>query len=76
MCSITVTLTSYLSTLRKQTTCKYHLLKKATNIILSNVTRKTHIKYLGVFIDEHLNWGRKFCILITKYHVTWELLIN
>ena len=30
--------------------------QKATNIILSNVTRKTHIKYLGVFIDEHLNW--------------------
>ena len=31
--------------------------QKATNIILSNITRKTHIKYLGVFIDEHLNWG-------------------
>ena len=31
--------------------------QKATNVILSNVTRKTHIKYLGVFIDEHLNWG-------------------
>ena len=31
--------------------------QKATNIILSNLTRKTHIKYLGVFIDhEHINW--------------------
>ena len=31
--------------------------QKATNIILGNITRKTHIKYSGVFIDEHLNWG-------------------
>ena len=31
--------------------------QKATNIILSNITRKTPIKYLCVFIDEHLNWG-------------------
>ena len=30
--------------------------QKATNIIWSNVTRKTYIKYLGVFIDEHFNW--------------------
>ena len=25
--------------------------QKATNIILGNITRKTHIKYLGVFIE-------------------------
>ena len=31
--------------------------QKATNIILSNITLKTHIKNLGVFVDEHLNWG-------------------
>ena len=31
--------------------------QKAANIILVNITRKIHIKYLGVFIDEHLNWG-------------------
>ena len=31
--------------------------QKATNNILSYIARKTNIKYLSVFIEEHLNWG-------------------
>jgi hypothetical protein len=30
--------------------------KKKVDINIPNVNRKTYIKYLGVFIDEHLNW--------------------
>ena len=40
--------------------------QKATNIILSNITRKTHTKYLGVFIDEHFNWGRQILHINNK----------
>ena len=27
------------------------------NITVCNIQRKSQIKYLGVFIDEHLQWG-------------------
>ena len=32
----------------------YYLLD---TLVLSYIARKTNIKYLSVFIDEHLNWG-------------------
>ena len=31
--------------------------QKRVNININNIERKSYIKYLGVFIDEHLRWG-------------------
>ena len=42
--------------------------KKKTNIRITacNIEQKSQIKYLGVFIDEHLKWDAQLQHIITK----------
>ena len=43
------------------------------NINSLNIERKTSIKYLGIYLDEHLNWKTKIAHKSPLYHIIKSL---
>jgi len=52
--------------------------KKKTNIRITacNIEQKSQIKYLGVFIDEHLKWDAQLQQLTKKKKKTLEFYLS
>ena len=64
--------------------CIYHSQNKHINniihkIVIDNIDiqKKSHVKFLGIFLDEHLNWNKQYDHIYNQiYLVPLELCIN